>query len=214
MLTERYFGTYARFETISKREAAPLLGADNLVGDEFSIDFQIEDGTSIAWLKNRFGAVIGRLDSTLSRQLKILDARGWRLQAYLSFVAFTDEPKPGHYWGEVAIICYEPQYEHTFSLFSTQAASKLAAGVRPDITLGEQGVDQVISSEGSWFPKQRVPFPAQSEGTVIIKSHRGLTEKLIEQSRKGNKGCYVASWVFLLLLIALLIFGLKACGVF
>ena len=62
MLTERYFGTYARFETISKREAAPLLGADNLVGDEFSIDFQIEDGTSIAWLKNRFGAVIGRLD--------------------------------------------------------------------------------------------------------------------------------------------------------
>ena len=47
-----------------------------------------------------------------------------------------------------------------------------------------------------------------------MKSHRKMSEKMIEQGRKGNKGCYVVSWLFLLLLIALVLFGLKSCGLF
>ena len=37
MQAERYFGSYARFDTKSKKDAAPLLGADNAVGDAFDI---------------------------------------------------------------------------------------------------------------------------------------------------------------------------------
>lgn len=47
-----------------------------------------------------------------------------------------------------------------------------------------------------------------------MKSRRKMSEKLIEQGRKGNKGCYAVSWAFLLLLVMAVLFGLKSCGVF
>ena len=33
-----YFATYARFDTESKEAAAAFLGADNIIGDAFSIE--------------------------------------------------------------------------------------------------------------------------------------------------------------------------------
>lgn len=214
MLVERYFGTYARFDTKSKKDAGQLLGADNLVGDVFDIVFETEDGVSVAWMKNRFGSLIGRFDASVSRQLTILKARGFKLSAVLSFVAFTDTPDPGHYWGEAALICYDSTLEQVFAPFTSTIAARISEGVRPDIDLGDQGVNQVIESEGSWSPKDVIPLPPKQPGTVIMKDHRKLSEKLIEQGRKGNKGCYAFSWVFLLLVVALVLFGLKSCGVF
>lgn len=214
MQAERYFGTYARFETTSKRDAAALLGADNLVGGAFDIVFETEDGATVAYMKNRFGSLIGYFDPDFSRQLKIFVARSWKVQAILSFVAFTDAPKPGHYWGQAAIMCYDENYEQQFARFAAAVAKRLADGTRPDIALGEQGIDQVLASEGSWTPKDTVRPPEKEEGTVIVKGSRKLSERLIEQGRKGNKGCYAASWVFLLALVALALFGLKSCGVF
>ena len=41
---DQYFGTYHRFETSSKKDAALLLGADNLVGDMYDIEFVTESG--------------------------------------------------------------------------------------------------------------------------------------------------------------------------
>lgn len=214
MQAERYFGTYARFDTLSKKDAATLLGADNLIGDVFDIMFQTEDGVSTAWMKNRFGGLVGYFDPSFSRKLSVFAARGWNLRALLSFVAFTDKPEPGHYWGQAAVICYDPSLEQTLSPFIASTASRLSDGVRPDVDLGEQAVEQLISSDGAWTPKKTVPFPSKESGTVIMKSHRKMSEKMIEQGRKGNKGCYVVSWLFLLLLIALVLFGLKSCGLF
>lgn len=214
MQAERYFGTYARFDTRSKKDAAALLGADNLIGDVFEIVFQTEEGTSTAWMKNRFGGLVGFFDLSFSRELSILAARGWKLRALLSFVAFTDKPEPGHYWGQAAVVCYEPSLEEAFEPFIAAIAQRLSDGVRPEVDLGEQGVDQVVSSNGAWTPQKTVAFPAKEAGTVIMKSRRKMSEKLIEQGRKGNKGCYAVSWLFLLLLVALALFGLKSCGAF
>ena len=33
-----YFATYARFDTVDKEAAAAFLGADNIVGDTFTVD--------------------------------------------------------------------------------------------------------------------------------------------------------------------------------
>ena len=214
MQAERYFGTYARFDTLSKKDAAALLGADNLIGDVFEIVFQTEHGVSTAWMKNRFGGLIGFFDAAFSRKLNVLAARGWKLQAVLSFVAFTDRPEPGHYWGQAAVICFDPTLEQAFGPFIASTAQRLSDGVRSEVDLGEQGVEQVVSSNGTWTPKKTVAFPAKEAGTVIMKSRRKMSEKLIEQGRKGNKGCYAVSWLFLLLLVALALFGLKSCGVF
>lgn len=214
MQAERYFGTYEQFNTRSKKDAATLLGADNLIGDVFDIVFQTESGVSIAWMKNRFGKLVGFFDASFSRKLSIFVARGWKLQALLSFVAFTDSPEPGHYWGEVAVICFNQDLEPVLTPFIQSTAQRLSDGVRPDVNLGEQAVEQLISSNGSWTPTKTVPFPKKKTGTVIMKSRRKMSEKLIEQGRKGNKGCYLVSWLFLLLLVALILFGLKSCGVF
>lgn len=214
MQADRFLGRYVRFETPSKRDAAMLLGADNLVGDAFEIVFRTEEGTSLAWLQNRFGSLVGYFDEALSRELRILDARGWKLQGFLSLVVYSDDPKPGCYWGEVALLCYDPRYEAACAVFAQAFAKKLAGGTRLDIELGEQGFDQVISSNGSWLPKDKVPLPQLSASSVIMKSHINLTERLIEESRKGNKGCYAATILFFLALIGLFLLALKSCGVF
>lgn len=214
MQAQRYFGSYARFDTKTKREAAILLGADNLVGDVFDIVFERENGISVAWMKNRFGALIGFFDEDLTHQLSVLSARGWKLQALLSFVAYTDDPAPGFYWGQAAIICYDTEVEQAFDIFVEGVSKRLADGTRPAIDLGEQGVNQVVEHKGAWQPKKTLSLPQEQDRTVIMKSQQKMSEKLIEQSRKGNKGCYVASWAFLLVLVALIIFGLKSCGVF
>ena len=214
MQAERYFGAYVRFDTKSKKDAAALLGADNLVGDVFEVVFETEDGVNVAWMKNRFGAWIGYFDASLSRQLSILQARGWRLQAILSFVAFTDSPEPGHYWGQAALICYDSELGQAFDPFIAGVASRLMDGVRPEVELGDQAVASIVESKGAWQPKKTVAFPKKQNGTVIMKSRLKMSEKLIEQGRKGNKGCYAVSWIFLLLLVALVLFGLKSCGLF
>ena len=99
-----YFGTYARFNTVSKKDAAVLLGADNLVGDIYDIEFIVEDGVRTAWMKNRFDAMLGFFDPGTSRELSLCEAKGYKLQALLSFVAYSEKPDPGEYWGEAALI--------------------------------------------------------------------------------------------------------------
>ena len=53
-----YEGFYARFETISKKDAGILMGADTLVGDEFTTRFDKEN-PSIAYIENKFGKTVG-----------------------------------------------------------------------------------------------------------------------------------------------------------
>ncbi|MEF9875470.1 MAG: hypothetical protein RR934_03465 [Gordonibacter sp.] len=209
-----YVGFYARFDTLSKKEAAALLGADNLVGDMFDIVFETEEGNTIAWMKNRFGKLVGFFDAKTTHQLRVLKARDWHTEALLSFMAFTDRPEPGHYWGEAAVICFSPDQSEIFSQFSEGIANRLMDGVRPDIDLGEQGIKQVIESGGSWLPSKSVPLPKGQTGTVIMKNSRKISEKFIEQGRKGNKGCYLISWIFLIALAGSIVVALKSCNVF
>lgn len=214
MQQDCYFGAYARFETSSKKEGSALVGADNLVGDLFSIEFVTTEGTTIAWMKNRFGALVGFFDENLSRRLAIMKARGWKLQALLSFVAYTDAPEPSKYWGEAAVVAFDPQYEEAFDLFLSQVGKRLAEGVRPEVDLGAQAVQSVVENGGRWQPSRTIPLPKREAGTVIMKSRRKFSEKIIEMGRSRAIGCYIVSWAFLLAVAAAIIFGLKACGVF
>lgn len=209
-----YFGTYARFDTASKKDAAVLLGADNLVGDVFDIEFVTEDGVRTAWMKNRFGAMVGFFEPGTSRDLSLCEARGFRMQALLSFIAYSESPEPGEYWGEAAIICYDPKDAEAFECFTGNIAARMMDGIRPEVDLGEQGYAKVVESKGTWKPTKTVSLPSKQAGVAILKTRRSVSEKMIEQGRKGNKGCYILSWVFLLALIAGIIFSLRSCGVF
>lgn len=213
MAETRYYGDYARFDTVSKTDAAQLVSADNLVGDRYEIIFVAEEGARVAWLKNRFDKLVGFFDEKTSRELSFCAARGFTMCAFLSFVAFTDNPKPGKYWGEVALVCYTPN-EEALKNFADTIQKQMIAGKRPKIDLGKQGIDQVFESNGNWLPGKQVPLPKFGGTTAFVKTKRSATEKLVEQGRGGNKGCSIASWIFLALLAGGLFFGLRACGVF
>ncbi|MEC4175185.1 hypothetical protein VIN30_01825 [Adlercreutzia sp. R7] len=211
---ERYIGTYQTFQTVSRKEAAGLIGADNLVGDRYQIDCTIEDGVQKAWLVNRFNQRIGYFEPAYSRQLSILKAQGMELVALLSFVAFTDHPEPGFYWGDMAVIAFDPTYRDAMEAFIERLSKEMGKGKRPRVNLDAKAVDQIIQSQGAWLPHDTSPYPAKEKGTALVKTRRSATDRLVEESRKGNKGCYLLSWAFLLALVAGIIFGLKACGIF
>ena len=209
-----YFGQYYCFETENKRKAADLLSTNNLVGDRYTIEFTEADEGTKAWLINRFGDRIGFLDGAGAYQARLALARGWTTAAYLSFVAYTQNPEPGFYWGEVALIAYEPRYEEAMSAFLKELVDLMGNGVRPKIDFGQEAFDQIIESKGSWFPKDRMKMPEMEKGTAVVKDHRTANDRLIEESRKGNIGCYIGSWAFLLAVVAGVLFGLHSCGVF
>ena len=197
-----YFGTYARFDTPSKKYSAVLMSADTLVGDPLTLDFRVADDVTQVWLINRFGGEIGFLDPSVSRRLSILTARDWTLGVFLSFVAYTDSPEGGCYWGEVAIIAFNPKYSDSFLPFQNKVIERLQDGVRPDINLSEQEASNLLKSDGSWFPKKTISLPKGN--TVIMKSRLSISDKVIEQGRARNIGCYVANAIFIIALIALI----------
>ena len=58
-----YFATYARFDTVDKEAAAAFLGADNIVGDTFTVDHEITPDSNKAWIVNPFGEKNGLFKS-------------------------------------------------------------------------------------------------------------------------------------------------------
>ncbi len=214
MTHEKYFATYARFETKSKKDAAVLLGADCIVGDKFSIEFRADNGKTTAWVVNKFGADAGFLDANVSHKLNILSVKGFLLCAVLSFVAYSENPDPGHYWGEFAVFAFEKTNEAAFKKFVASCAKTISDGIRPKINLEAGAVEQIINSGGKWKPKQRVPFPKLGKHSAMIKKSCSFLDSMVKKGRQKNVGCYIVSWAFLLFMVALIIFGLKSCGVF
>ncbi len=231
-----YFGAYEVFHTLSRKAAAGLIGADNLVGDRYSLELEIIDGVHIAWIVNKFDHKVGFLNPSVSRHLSLLAAEGLELCAVLSFVAysegspqnesgFTDLPETpefqeglqetdGYYWGEVAVFAFNPAYKEAYTTFISGVSKRIEDNIRPEINLQAEGIKKIIESDGSWSPDKTVPMPKPQKGMALLKCRRSISDKLIEQGRKGNKGCYLVAWVFLLALVALVIFGLKSCGLF
>lgn len=212
-MSATYSGFYARFEAPSKKIGGILTGADTLVGDEFEILFKVEDGATRAWAKNRFGAEVGFFDADATRKMQLANARGMQMRALLSFVAYSDSPDPGIYWGEMAIICYEDDGSDMFPSFVSSVAAKLCEGVRTDINLGSQDIAK-LQSDHDWLPKGTIFLPETSKGSAILKSKRLFSEKVVEQGRRGNIGCYIASFIILAAAVALILWALHSCGVF
>lgn len=207
-----YFATYARFDTEDRETAAAFFGADNIIGNAFSIER--DRGDSRAWVTNPFGKRMGVLEPKAAEQVALCEARGWTTVALLALVAFSEKPEPGLYWGEVVIISYDPAYEAAFSTFVDGIGKMLGKGIRPDVDLGVSSRQKVIDTNGEWMPSDRVAMPKKEKGTAWVKTERSGTELLVEQARKGNVGCTIVSWAFLLALVALLLFGLHSYGVF
>lgn len=212
-MDQSYEGFYARFESASKNQGSLMMGPDHIVGDDYEVEFRNEDDRIVVWLKNKFGAEAGFLNADASRKLQLAAAREQKIRAILSFVAYSDEPDPGLYWGEMAIFCFNPAYEKEMDAFVDRVAKKLGDGVRPNIDLGSSAVSKIFN-EPDWVPSDTIPLPKKETGMAILKDHQSMSEKMIEQGRAGNKGCYTISWIFIALVVIAAIYGLHVLGLF
>lgn len=209
-----YFGTYTDF-SCPDREAAPaLMNSDNIVGDPFTIEMDYSQTKRQAWIVNPFGFRMGVLSEKIAQKIDVFEAKGWKTVALLACVVFTEEPKPGKYWGQVAIISYVPAYEEAFSTFVTTIGENLSKGIRPALNLGNNGVSQVIESKGHWVPTGRVPLPTLKKGSSFIKTERTSTDKLVAQARKSRIGCTIVSWGIVIVVVVAIIFAMQSCGMF
>lgn len=182
-----------------------MMGADDLVGNAYSISMEVQDGRMVAWISNKFGAKRAFLDEEASQEIQLAQARGQEVRALLSFVAYTDAPEPGFYWGEVAVFCFDPSVSQPVEAFIKRIGERLAEGVRPRIDLGSEAIRKMLD-DPNWMPSETVPLPKKEVGMAILKQHQSLGDKMVEQGRARNKGCYVVSWLFILVIVAFLVY--------
>lgn len=213
--SDTYFGSYARFQTADKRSGALLASSDNAVGDIGEIVWKLDERKrQQAWLENPYGQTIGCLDHADSHKLALCHAKGWILRYVLSFTAYSEEPAPGVYWGQVAVFAYPPRYRDEFDTFVKAFAKAAADGSRPDPSMNAAGVARVLADPNGWTPSNKVKIPKGDGRTVILKDHRSAHDKLLDKSRSGNIGCYIVSWAFLLALVAGVVWLLHSMGLF
>ena len=200
MASPGYYATYCRFTAHNKDEFAALLGADSIVGDQLQIVLETAGQAREAVLLNRFGARIGTLNPDMTEQVQLAQARDWHILALLASVYLSDTNEGASYWGEVVVVCHDNN--PVFPVFVSTLSTALAQGIRPNVELGESGVDQVVQSGGTWLPTGRTPAATTQKGTALVKDRMSPNEHMVELARKRNPGCMLAGIAFIVALIA------------
>lgn len=157
-----YFGEYVRFSTSDKKVGAALAGPDNAVGDIGTIEFVLDDSKrQVAWLKNPYGQLVGFLNNHDSYNAAVMAAKGWELHYVLSFTAYSEEPEPGEYWGQVALIAFAPRYTEEFNVFLKAFAKAAGDGLRPDPKLSNDSIVSVLANPAEWKPSSKIKSRAR-----------------------------------------------------
>lgn len=216
----RYYGGYFSFVCPDKGTGSLMQGPDFPIGDEVEVEFKQEGENRIAWVRNRYGRLAGSLSPEDSRELAIVMARGYTLRFYLALVAYTDMPKPGYYWGQIAMVANAPEYDDVFNGWAGRIAGMLSDGARPAIALETVEIERVLSTAGEWVPTERTPVPTpdcddERAKTAVLKRDRSFNDKVVQMAREQRPGCLVTAWVFNIALLAgLVALILHWCGVY
>ena len=202
-----YRAFYCDFDTDSKKIGSTLVGPDNIVGDIYTLKLNKDSHNTKVYLYNKFGNEVGYIDPTFINEIKLAYAKDFEIKAILSFVAYSDTPDPGHYWGQVAIFTYSKLYKDKIEEFVSRISNCISQGIRPIIDLNNEGIKKILNNP-EWIPTGRVKLPTTGRGSTILKDHQTPSEKVIEKGRARNKGCYVISIVFIIAVIGGVIFFL------
>ena len=86
VVDQSYEGFYARFEAMNKSAGSLLMGPDNIVGNDYLIEFRKDEGRTVVWIRNKFNAEIGFFDVEGSRKIQLAHARGQMIRVLLSLI--------------------------------------------------------------------------------------------------------------------------------
>lgn len=199
------FGTYKIADSYDSNSSARLISADNTVGDIYKIEIENIKDEHRAVLVNRFNQKTAVFDSDFSRKLSLLKAKNMNIVAVLSLVGFSENKKP-NYWAEFAVFSYSLSQSDLYEIFIANISKKIRDGIRINLSLSEEEEKKIKESQGNYLPCSKVPIPQLKKGEILIKKSASLKERLIEEARKKNPGCYIFGWLFILLVIALVVF--------
>ncbi len=191
-----YFGHYYRFNTTNKRAAPLLLGSDCIIGKDCVLEY--DQDKQMYWICNDYSNQLGYLSYENSHELRLAYAEGYRIRCFVTKIAFTESPEGGYYWGELACLGYQAHDEEDIGPFIQRLQKAFAQGVCPDLDLSSEARRQAFDPKTDYLPTKRHHTELPQEKTAILKDQVSFKDRLVEQGRAGNKGCYIASWIFLL----------------
>ena len=108
----------------------------------------------------------------------VMAAKGWELHYVLSFTAYSEEPEPGEYWGQVALIAFAPRYAEEFNVFLKAFAKAAGDGLRPDPKLSNDSIVSVLANPAEWKPSSKIKIPRGGGRRRSFQKGRLLHRKL------------------------------------
>ena len=208
-----YSARYEQFETSDKKDGAKLVGPDNAIVNIGTIVIEsiTTDAEKLklrAFVQNSFGQRIGYLSDATSSELAAFKNKGWHLSYILSLVAFSEQPKPERFWGEIIFFVFDPSIYDEIEVFISRTAQQVAQGKRPNIDLSDSSLKDLISAKGAWDAGGHIEQPPIDKHTAILKSSRSFHDKLLDGARSKNPGCLIVGWLFILGIASLIIYVL------
>lgn len=204
MANNEFFGTLERVTVIDKKANNALSGGEGVIGCRVSFEFtQDGEGNPFVKVLSPNGVSFGGFSPEFSQTLTELHDSGRVCTGILSLVGFTDGEG---YWGEFAVLAYNPDEADAWETFITTLAEKYAQGHRPDIDITQKTSRHIVETGGTWCDLKKAKDPKLKGGEAIVKRHRTARDNLVDQAVKGNKGCWVGTVVFWVAVAALIVF--------
>ncbi|MDR1183790.1 MAG: NAD(P)-dependent oxidoreductase [Coriobacteriales bacterium] len=203
---DAYRGFYAHFTPQDADGMRYLGGAWGVVGAELELavfagglGFVAPDGKQVALL-----------DEPLVARLEELRKQDWVIHCILAFTVYRAEDQS--LTGEFACMCYHSQLaekqKKALETFINNITKRIDSAFRPGLELTQEQFVKVIESEGTWFLTKEVPWPSLPKGSVFYRRRRTLNDRLIAAAVKGNKGCIIASWVGIVVIVLALLWAI------
>jgi hypothetical protein len=199
-----YEGFYVRFDPDDEEGYRLLAGANCIIGTNLYPVFESEASDNpLVSIDARHAQHISQCDRKTSDRLNSLKRRGWVIQLNLSAVFYEESSQ--RFWGEAAIIAYDPQANCdllAIKTFINHIVKRIRGGEHPNPALSQKQFEQVLESKGAWYLTKAVPFPTTKSGEIIFKRKMSPAEHLTEAAANGNKGCMVTGILFWMVVIA------------
>jgi hypothetical protein len=203
---EVYQAFYASFKPWDEEGARYLAGAEGIIGSALELE-RFDEGVSFV---TRDGRRLAVLDGEVAIKLTTLLKQGWVVRCVLAYTIYRAEEKS--FTGTFACISYSPQLDEeiqaSLDTFISNITHRIANATHPGLDLTQEQFIRVIESKGAWFLTKEEPWPELPKGAVFYRRRRTFNDRLISTALEGNRGCVVASWVGMVVIIAAILWAI------
>jgi hypothetical protein len=203
---EVYQGFYASFKPWDEEGTRYLAGAEGIIGSTLVLE-RFEEGVGFVTYDKRRLAV---LDGAAATKLTTLLEQGWVVRCVLAYTVYSVEEKS--FTGTFACIGYSPQLDEgiraSLDSFVNNITHRIANATHPGLGLTQEQFIRVIESKGAWFLTKEEPWPELPKGSVFYRRRRTFNDRLISAALEGNRGCAVASWVGIAIIVAAILWAI------